>query len=55
MMLQLLLGGLAGVSVVARLYWRRIADAFGGRRRVPDAKAGGGSPASDDEVGDPRD
>ena len=39
MLLQVLLGGLAGVGVLAKLYWRRIRDLFarrgerGGRRK----------------------
>jgi hypothetical protein len=35
MMLQLLLGGLAGVGVVARLYWHRFVGLFGRRRQDP--------------------
>jgi hypothetical protein len=35
MMLQLLLGGLAGVGVVARLYWHRFVGLFGRRREDP--------------------
>jgi hypothetical protein len=41
MMLQLLLGGLAGVGVVARLYWHRVLGFFG--RRDP-AQAGTDEP-----------
>ena len=31
MLLQVLLGGLAAVGVVARLYWRRVTAAINGR------------------------
>jgi len=31
MMLQLLLGGVAGLGVACRLYWRRLADRFRSR------------------------
>jgi len=36
MMLQLLLGGIAGLGVAARLYWQRIKDGLGFRRRETD-------------------
>lgn len=32
LILQVLLGGFAGVAVVARLYWARLRMRFGGRR-----------------------
>lgn len=31
MLLQLLLGGVAGLGVIVKLYWRRLADRFSGR------------------------
>jgi hypothetical protein len=31
MLLQLLLGGVAGVAVAARMYWHRVRSFFGGR------------------------
>jgi hypothetical protein len=38
MLLQLLLGGVAGVAVVARMYWQRIRAFFGSRsNNTPDA------------------
>jgi hypothetical protein len=37
LILQALAGGLAGVAVVGRLYWRRLKRAF--VRRVPDDDA----------------
>jgi hypothetical protein len=36
MIMQALAGGVAGVAVVGRMYWRRIKRAFG-RRDVSDA------------------
>ena len=33
MLLQVLLGGVAAVGVVARLYWRRVTAAISGRLR----------------------
>lgn len=39
--LQLLLGGVAGVAVIAKLYWHRVKGFFGGKK--PD------SPAADQE------
>jgi hypothetical protein len=35
LLLQLLLGGVAGAAVVAKMYWRRIVDFF--TRRPPSA------------------
>ena len=35
MMLQLLLGGVAGVGVIVRLYWHRLLGVFGVRRHGP--------------------
>jgi hypothetical protein len=36
MLVQLLLGGIAGVIVALRLYWRRLLKALGFRRTEPD-------------------
>jgi hypothetical protein len=35
MLVQLLVGGIAGVAVTARLYWRRITRLFRPRREEP--------------------
>lgn len=40
MLLQLLLGGVAGAMVVGKLYWQRIKDLFSGGQRT----AGAGTP-----------
>ena len=37
MILQVLLGGIAGVWVIARLYWRRFRALFSSRRAEEDA------------------
>ena len=34
MLLQLLLGGVAGVLVIGKLYWQRVKDVFSGSRRA---------------------
>ncbi len=36
MLLQLLLGGLAGLGVIVRLYWHRVQDFFGVRKKTDD-------------------
>lgn len=33
MMLQLLLGGFAGLALIAKLYWEKIRSVFGGKKR----------------------
>jgi len=42
MMLQLLLGGLAGLGVAIRLYWRRIRSLLGRRSEAGKTPAGDG-------------
>lgn len=52
MMLQLLLGGLAGLGIALRLYWHRLLAFFGIRRRSgAPAAEGGGSSGGDGAVG----
>ncbi len=36
MLLQLLLGGLAGLGVIVKLYWHRVQDFFGVRKKTDD-------------------
>jgi F0F1-type ATP synthase assembly protein I len=36
MLVQLLLGGVAGVAVIVRLYWRRFLNAIGLNKAEPD-------------------
>jgi hypothetical protein len=47
MLLQLLLGGVAGALVVGKLYWQRVKDLFGGKSI--DAQGQGPAPHSDAE------
>ena len=35
MLLQVILGGVAGVAVIAKLYWGRLLSLFGIRRETP--------------------
>lgn len=40
MLLQLLLGGVAGIAVLFRLYWRRLLDLFGEGKPPAEEPAG---------------
>lgn len=43
MLVQLLLGGFAGLAVIVKLYWRRLLAALGRRKAEPvEAAEGGG-------------
>jgi hypothetical protein len=43
MLIQLVTGGVAGLLVLARLYWSRIKETFAGRRQSSDEAAKGGT------------
>ena len=53
MMLQLLLGGLAGLGVALRLYWRRLLELVGLRRAELPAREPDTTPAAGGDAGDP--
>ena len=49
MFLQLLLGGLAGLAVLLKLYWQRLLSFFGFGHQESDIVAKGDAPASEPE------
>lgn len=52
-LIQLVAGGVAGLLVLARLYWSRIKETFSGRRQSSDQAAKGGTSSVSAAENDP--